>query len=73
MLAAEGDPNATSQQKKEWRALFHKAKIEYEKLASSEESVGDVRLRQFAKCMVQRGFRDEIGRASCRERVSSPV
>jgi hypothetical protein len=29
--------------------------------ASSEESVGDVRLRQFAKCMVQRGFRDVEG------------
>jgi hypothetical protein len=31
------------------------------KIASSEESVGDVRLRQFAKCMVQRGFRDVEG------------
>ena len=27
MLAAEGDPNARSQQKKEWRALFYKAEI----------------------------------------------
>jgi hypothetical protein len=27
MLAAKGDPNARSQQKKEWRALFYKAEI----------------------------------------------
>jgi hypothetical protein len=40
MLAAEGDPNATSQQKKEWRALFHKAKIEYEKLRQSGRILG---------------------------------
>src|SRR5271154_2053625 len=30
----------------------------HKNLASSKEFVGDVRLRQFAKCMVQRGFRD---------------
>src|SRR6202030_3053255 len=29
--------------------------------ASSEESVGDVRFRQFAKCMIQRNFRDVEG------------
>jgi hypothetical protein len=40
MLAAEGDPNATSQQKKEWRALFHKAKIEYEKLRQRGRILG---------------------------------
>jgi hypothetical protein len=32
--------------------------------ASSEESVGDVRLRQLAKCMIQRGFRDVEGSES---------
>ena len=29
--------------------------------ASSEESVGDVRFRQFAKCMIQCDFRDVEG------------
>jgi hypothetical protein len=31
------------------------------KFASSEESVGDIRFRQFAKCMIQRDFRDVEG------------
>jgi TolB-like protein len=30
-------------------------------IASSEESVGDIGFRQFAKCMIQRGFRDVEG------------
>src|SRR5271165_4353175 len=32
-----------------------------ENIASSEESVGDVRLRQSAKCVIQRDFRDVEG------------
>ena len=35
--------------RRHWRSM---------KSASSEESVGDVRLRQFAECMIQGDFRD---------------